>query len=134
MNAVEEHVRRPFLIRARSPRARAGHRAELLVFQKLLNARSKPQRRTRKARHVLLLRQIVNHNRVRQRTGHRLVDEKRLARFEHRNGIFQVRAAIDALQQNHIHFFEQLRNRIDNLNSHPAQLLCEFPDAIRAVG
>src|SRR2546422_742423 len=42
VDTVEEPVRRPFLVGARTPSHRARNRAECFVFQKVLNARAEP--------------------------------------------------------------------------------------------
>src|SRR5438552_7793468 len=92
--AVKEHVRRAFLIRARSPGYRARDRAELFVFQKFLNARAEPNRRTGKAGDAVLLRQVVDDDGVSERTGDRLVDKQRLARLNHGDRFLQMNPAV----------------------------------------
>ena len=132
MNAIKEHVRRPFLISARSPRLRARDGAEPLVFAQLLNAGTKPERRTGEARNLAFFGQIVNRNSIGERPSDRFVDEKRLAGLDHRNRFLQMDAPIHAFEQDHIHLLEKFRNRIHDLNAHPAQFLSELAHPVAA--
>src|SRR5262249_44712531 len=68
------------------------------------------------------------------RAGHGLVNENGLFRLEHRLNLFQMRSAIDALQQDHVHFLQQFVDGIDNGNVILfAQLLGEALDAVAAL-
>src|SRR5205823_6174527 len=132
VDAVEEHVRSAFLISAGPPGGSTFDCAELPVFQKFLNARAEPDRRTREAGHIVLLRQFVDDNGVGERARDRLVDEERLASLNHRVGFLQMNPPVHTFEQHDIHLFEQLGNRIQNLDAHPAQLLGEPFDAVAA--
>ena len=81
-----------------------------------------------------LFAQLGDRHGVFQRPGQRLVDEHRFSRFENRPDLFEMRAPIDALQQHDINFVQQRRNRIDDFDAHPLDLLGEFRPAIAAGG
>src|SRR5439155_27292589 len=62
----------------------------------------------------------------------RLVDEQRLARLDHWDGFLQMNPSVHTFEQHHVHLFQQLRNRIQNLDAHPAQLFGEPFDPVAA--
>ena len=80
----------------------------------------------------MFLRQFVDNDGVGQRTRDRLVDEQWLAGLYHRNSFLQMNPPVHALEQHHVNFFQQLWNRIDDFDTHSAQLPGEFADAIAA--
>ena len=64
-----------------------------------------------------LLRQIVDLNRVGQRTGDRLVDEDRLAGLENGLYLFEMRPAVDAFEQDDVDFGQKRIDAVDDLDS-----------------
>ncbi len=60
--------------------------------------------------------QPINLDGIAQRPCHRLVDKEGLARLEHRPGLFQMRAAIDALDQDGIDLPAEVLDGIDDLD------------------
>ena len=58
----------------------------------------------------------IDRDGIGQRAGDRLVDEHRLVRLEDRPHLLQVRPAVDAFQQDHIHLLQQGVDRIDDLD------------------
>jgi hypothetical protein len=55
-----------------------------------------------------------------------------LSILDHLRGLLQVNPAVDALEQHDVDFFQQFRNRVDDLDAHFADLLRETLDAILA--
>ena len=72
---------------------------------------------------MLLLGQAEDLHGVGQRGGHRLVDEHRLAGDDRRPRLGQVWPTIDALHQDRVDPFQQLVDRVDDLDSLAAELL-----------
>ena len=71
---------------------------------------------------------------VGHRGGQRLVDEQAFAGLQHGRGLGQVRPAVDAVQQDHVHLGEQFLDAIDELDPLAAERLGELLDAVGAEG
>ena len=75
---------------------------------------TEPERRARETRRVRLPGQLEDRDRVGQRAGDRLVDEHRLVCLEDGPRLFEVRPAVDALQQHDVDLRQQLVDRADD--------------------
>src|SRR5262249_10758960 len=135
VDAVPEQVRVVRLELAGAVGDAAEDLADLRVGARGLDARAEAQRRAREAWGAGLLGRAVDLQGGGQRPGHRLVDEHRLARLEHRPHLLQVRPAVHALQQDDVDFWQQRVDGIDDLDAElVAQLLGVAGDAVPAGG
>ena len=80
--------------------------------------------------------QLEDRDGVGQRAGHRLVDEHRLARLEHRHDLLQVRPAVHALQQHDVDLRRAARrsSRRSRRRTCSRSCLGEALDAVAAGG
>src|SRR5665213_3588448 len=106
------------LKRRRTPGIAPQDGADFWVGYYFLNRGTKSQRRTGKPRNFVLRAKIGDGDRINQRSRERLVNKDRLACLEDRPNLIQMRTAIDAFQQDDIHFLQQVRDRSDNLDAH----------------
>ena len=65
---------------------------------------------------------------------HGLVDEQRFFRLQHGDSLLEMNATVNAFQQHHIHFLQQLGNGIDDLDPHLAQVIGKPGHSVAAGG
>ena len=75
------------------------------------------ERRRRKRRAIVFFGRIKNRDRLGQRSGDGLVDERRLARLQAGQGLLQMRPAIVRFQEHAIDSLQQLIERIHDFDT-----------------
>ena len=75
------------------------------------------ERRRAEHGHAGFPREAEDFDHVLQRTGHRFVDVERLAGFDDRSGLFEMRPAIDALEHDGVHVPAQFLDAVVNLHA-----------------
>jgi hypothetical protein len=96
---------------------------------------AEPERRARKARSAGLSGKFVDRDRIGQCPRNGLVDEDWLSRLKDGTRLGEMGPSVHAFEQDHVHFLEQLVDRIDDLDPVLVmQLLGVTSDAVPARG
>ncbi len=132
MDAIEEHIRRPLLVRARPPSNGTDNLADARVGPQFLYAAAEPERRTGKTRHPVPSRQIKDGYSIGQRARRGLINKQRFAGLEDGYGLLQMNPPVHTFQKHHINLFQQRRDGGHNLDAHAPQLFSEHGHPVPA--